>query len=296
VVRAFAFHFAGGDAFFTGAMLLLSATLTLFLWTSAAGRIVARLCGWLGAIVIALSGTPLPYWFYAVWAIAFFAWICASPGRPSLSSNRRKIGLGIALATLTVAGIVWEGSYRFMPRFPSGRYSRLAVIGDSISAGMLGPDELTWPKQFHSVYHIDVLDLSREGATAASARKQVIKLKDGFPDDPTVLVIEIGGNDFFGSTSTAEFEKQLEALIKESERPSRQLVMIELPLPPFYNGYGRAQRDVAARYDVPMIPKRLFASVVFTEGATLDGLHLSEKGHRLMAAMIWLCVGGLLAS
>jgi acyl-CoA thioesterase-1 len=72
-------------------------------------------------------------------------------------------------------------------------------------------------------------------------------------------------------------------------------VMLELPLPPFFNAYGRVQRELAAKHHVPMISKREFAGVVFSPGATLDTVHLSEPGHALMAEMIWSYVNPLLS-
>jgi acyl-CoA thioesterase-1 len=53
------------------------------------------------------------------------------------------------------------------------------------------------------------------------------------------------------------------------------------------NEYGRIQRQLAARYGVRLIPKRVFIRVLTGEGATLDSIHLSQAGHRAMADAIW---------
>lgn len=66
----------------------------------------------------------------------------------------------------------------------------------------------------------------------------------------------------------------------------RQLVLFELPLPPFYNSYGKIQRDLAKKYKIPLIPKRFLGYVFATEGATSDGLHLTAKGHKLLAQIM----------
>lgn len=62
--------------------------------------------------------------------------------------------------------------------------------------------------------------------------------------------------------------------------------MFELPLPPFHNGYGQAQRALAKKYNVTLIPKDWLASVIAKTGNTLDGLHLSQKGHNALAASL----------
>ena len=109
-----------------------------------------------------------------------------------------------------------------------------------------------------------------------------------------VVLIEIGGNDYFESVPPNDFAADLERLLTALKRPDRQLVMLELPLPPFYNDYGRVQRTLAARHGIPLLSKREFARVVFTGGATLDTVHLSEAGHRLFADMIWQNIGIIL--
>ena len=63
--------------------------------------------------------------------------------------------------------------------------------------------------------------------------------------------------------------------------------MFELPLPPLSNEYGRIQRRLARRYQVRLIPKRIFISVLAGGGATLDSIHLSDDGHQRMAAEVW---------
>jgi acyl-CoA thioesterase-1 len=171
----------------------------------------------------------------------------------------------------------------------------LAVIGDSISAGLLGPNEATWPKQFRKRYRVDVIDLSREGATARSAIKQAEALNEKFPNVDVVVIVEIGGNDYFESVPPKAFSEDLDGLLTQLERPGRQVVLLELPLPPLYNAYGRVQRMLAKKHGIPLISKREFARVVFAPDATLDTVHLSKSGHAMFAEMIWRQVGGLLA-
>ncbi len=48
------------------------------------------------------------------------------------------------------------------------------------------------------------------GATTASALKQTDKLSEAVG----LLLLEIGGNDLLGSTSTNKFESDLDALLK----------------------------------------------------------------------------------
>ncbi len=229
----------------------------------------------------------------------------AASATPSLSSGASapprtsrlfRAGPLLLIAWCLAAG-AWEVSYRLPPRFAEeNSYETLVVIADSVSSRLNGVGEETWPKQFRERYFGRVLDKSAPGATARSALKQADAANRELDSRPALVLIEIGGNDFFQLIPPAQFAADLERLLTELQRPHRQIVMLELPLPPFYNAYGRIQRDLAARHHLPLISKREFAAVIFFPNATLDTVHLSKSGHRLFADMVWDHVGALLRS
>jgi len=130
---------------------------------------------------------------------------------------------------------------------------------------------------------VHVQDLSHVGETAASALKRA---RQQTIDSPIVLV-EIGGNDILGPTTTKQFARDLDALLSHLKLPGRQVAMFELPLPPFYHEFGRIQREVADRHQVLLIPKRVFLGLLAGNGATLDSIHLSQAGHQQMAQLVW---------
>lgn len=159
--------------------------------------------------------------------------------------------------------------------------SRLLVIGDSVSAGLVD-GEVTWPKILAQNSTFDVLDESQPGATVKSALRQNERLGDA----TGLVVLEIGGNDAFEWAPVSQFAHDLEQLLTEVIRPGRTVIMFELPLLPFCGRYGQVQRRLAAKYRVQLIPKREFISLLTTRGSTVDGVHLSEVGQQRMAKLI----------
>jgi acyl-CoA thioesterase-1 len=131
-----------------------------------------------------------------------------------------------------------------------------------------------------------VTDLSRVGATVASALRQA----EGLPQEGGMVLLEIGGNDLLGSASAAEFARDLERLLARVCGPGRVVLMFELPLPPFSNEFGRAQRRLASQYGVVLVPKRIFLAVLTGEGMTLDSVHLGRQGHERMAETVWASI------
>jgi acyl-CoA thioesterase I len=105
------------------------------------------------------------------------------------------------------------------------------------------------------------------------------------PQD-TLILIEIGGNDLLSGTSSTEFSHALDSLLSSLSTPGRTLVMFELPLLPHKIGFGQAQRRLAAKYGVFLIPRHFFTQLLGGAHATSDGLHLSESGARRMSELV----------
>jgi acyl-CoA thioesterase-1 len=134
---------------------------------------------------------------------------------------------------------------------------------------------------------VKVVDLARAGADVWTAAAQAERL----PSDGGLVLLEIGGNDLLGASSAREFERGLDRLLGRVVNPERLVVMFELPLPPFCNGFGVAQRQLAARYGVLLIPKRVLITVLTGDAATTDSLHLTAAGHERMATAVWSVIG-----
>ena len=136
-----------------------------------------------------------------------------------------------------------------------------------------------------------VISHAQMGATVRSAQQQATHL----PESPCLVIVAIGGNDLLGPTTDVEFAERLETLLKQVSRPNRTLLMLELPLPPLRNEYGRIQRSLAQQYRVVLVPKRVMASVLTGPEATFDSIHLTTQGHAAMAAAMRWYVERLIA-
>ena len=274
----FVVHVASGGSFFSGLLLLLLSILMPVRRHRALARIRPVLMV-AAAVLIAVSSTPIPYWAYGLLTAALGVWVLARDKR------RRLASAGVIAACLLCGAL--EIPYHFIPQPDAVPDRSLAIIGDSVTAGLGENGEEIWPSILARRQDVRVQDLSHVGETAASAHK---RLQQHALDAPLVLV-EIGGNDILGSTTAKQFGADLDALLAAVAAPGRQVVMFELPLPPFYHEFGRMQRAAARRHNVALIPKRVFLGLLAGNEATLDTIHLSQSGHEQMANAVWQLVG-----
>lgn len=272
--------FGGGLIFFVGIALVLLGVAVLAAARGKWKRRAATIAALLGALAVALSATPVSYLWYAVAAVAALTWLVGERTQGAWLARRRKWWRAAVVAA-GLCGVALELPYQFAPRIETPARPTLYVIGDSVAAGTSADDRGTWPRLLASS-GVEVRDLARAGATTAGALEQAKQL----PDRGGLVLLEIGGNDLLGSTTAAQFERDLDRLLSAAARPGRAVAMFELPLPPLRNEYGRVQRRLAAKHRAALIPKRLFIAVLTTDGATLDSIHLSPQGHRQMAALV----------
>ena len=271
------YHIVSGHAFFIGTFLMIVAA-----FASTQSRSVFRrlsvLTFLVGSIAVVVSSTAIPYWFYVVAGVITLAWVVSLLRK----KPRRWAPRSMAAVWLIVALV--EVPYHITPSLAPTSDRSMAIIGDSVTAG-IGGDETseTWPTILAREQDLHVQDISHVGETAASALKRA----SSHEITASVVIVEVGGNDILGSTKSAQFEQDLNALFRHLAGPDRQVIMFELPLPPFSHEFGRIQRAAAVKHNVLLIPKRVFLSVIAGSGSTLDTIHLSQAGHQLMAETVW---------
>jgi len=272
-------YVADGTTFFVGLALVLLAEILLFRFHTQVIRPILTVLVLVGTILVAISATPLPIWMYSIWGIPALAGLVLG-NRSGSSLRLRYVAFAVLLVT-TVGLCLAELPCHWTPRLVVKSDATVYVLGDSISASM-GTNERCWPTVLTEMTHLRVVNLAQPGATVKSAVMQAKSITES----NAVVIVEIGGNDLLGGTDAAVFRNQLDSLVSSLRSAQHQVLIVELPLFPFQNAFGQAQRSSAAKYGAAMLPKRTFAKVLGTRNGTLDGLHLSQEGHNAMAKSI----------
>lgn len=274
---------ADGTAFFTGLVLVVVGLPFLVVWQRLRLLRVVPAAGIaIGAAIAVLSSAPQPLWLLVAWGASSAAAFCIVfvPIRSRSLRLSRRMAVAFAVILTAALGLA-EMRYRLDPAIPAPPGRTVHAIGDSVSAG-IRDGERPWPAILEDLTGLAVVNLARPGATAESALNQAAAI----PDGPGLVMVEIGGNDLLGGASAAAFRRHLDALLGEIRRKGASIVLFELPLPPFQDDFGRVQRSLAREYGAVLVPKKVLASVFRLEGGTLDGIHLSPRGHEALARAV----------
>ena len=231
----------------------------------------------------------MPFWFALILISTYLVYCCFAFGRTDKERRYWVMGLsGLCIIVALAIELPWHFQY---PLATSVHPKRLLIIADSITAGI--GEKYTYPQKLEALTGIKIDNFAQAGATVKSAFiSQVPRLiKDNDPE--AWVLLEIGGNDMLENTPQVEYREYLEKLLMAAQGNPihpRTILMLELPIIPGCWSYGRTQRQLAQKYGVIFIPKRVLAGVILPEGNTIDGLHLSKVGHDRMADALrpWL--------
>lgn len=157
---------------------------------------------------------------------------------------------------------------------------KIYVIGDSLSEGLGVPDEKVWPENLSEQSNFRVINLARGGARTEAGLTMSRSIDDA---DATVFIL-LGGNNWLQKSTLEHYVAGLDNLLRTVCNGKRQVVMCEIPFPSLQYRLLYHQRRLMNKYKVIAIPRRFLAGLLFLgEGRTVDGIHLTNRGHELMA-------------
>lgn len=287
LIRSVAYFVASGDAFFAGALLIVVGHIASWRFPQRRGAKWLRLPTVFGVVLCIAAVIPLPFWLYAVCLGLPIAWLnlpFANPPTAWRYALFRRLQPLVELSLLFAIG--WELQDRALLRVvvPGDLPNEIHVIGDSLSAGVADEREFLWPNLVSKRLHVRVMNHAQPGATIESAKKQA----DQIICDDCWMLLEIGGNDLLSGRDAALIERDFTMLLTTAALRDRTIVMFELPVVSIPGAYdlARLQRRLAKQFGARLIPRRSFAKVLFSDGSTIDSLHLSRVGHQRMADLV----------
>ena len=119
----------------------------------------------------------------------------------------------------------------------SSAQSTILVFGDSLSAGYGIPREAAWASLLQAELqrthpHYKVVNASISGeTTSGGVQRFPATLKE---HHPSIVIIELGANDGLRGTPLNVTEKNLDALIKLTQKSGAKILLLGMQLPPNY--------------------------------------------------------------
>ena len=186
----------------------------------------------------------------------------------------------------------------------AGAAGTLLVFGNSISAGYGLPQDAGWvsllsTRMRKAAPDYKVVNASISGETAAGGRRRIEQVLD--LHKPSIVVVELGGNDGLRGARIEAIQSDLEAIVDTCVRRKVRVVLVGMRLPPNY-GADYVQRfqqlfaTVAKKRTVSLVP---FLFEGFAERHELfqaDGIHPTREAQPFMLEAVWKSLAPLVTS
>lgn len=215
-----------------------------------------------------------------------------APSPPSSSAPRA--GVGQQLGTDVTA----------QPGRPKAHVSaerRIVAFGNSLTAGLGVAQHESYPARLQQKldlvgYSYRVINAGVSGETTAGGLRRVPWVLNS---KPSIVIIELGGNDGLRGLSLQETKGNLERIIQQLQQSSVTVVLAGMKLPPNYGmeytaGFEALYRALANQYHLTMIPFFLDGVAGSSLLNQADGIHPTGEGYRVIVEKIFPALEPLL--
>jgi len=171
----------------------------------------------------------------------------------------------------------------------------ILVLGDSLSAGygidrQHGWVNLLQQRLQRSGYAYRVVNASISGDTTDSGLSRLpYAIKQ---HHPSIVILELGGNDGLRGLSMQELHANLNQLITTAKKAGARVLLVRERIPPnlgpvYATKFSKTYEQVAKQQHVPLV--RLFLEGVADDPARMqeDGIHPNEKGQPRLLENVW---------
>lgn len=170
----------------------------------------------------------------------------------------------------------------------------LLVLGDSLSAAYNMDIQQGWvhllkKNQDMNPAKFKAINASIGGETSAGGLKRLPQLlKD---HQPSLVIIELGGNDGLRGYPIKKLKANLQAMVDLSREANAQVIILGMQIPPNYGKrysqmFYKSFQDIAATNNVALIEFFLEGVALNPELMQADGIHPNEKAQPILAERV----------
>ena len=172
---------------------------------------------------------------------------------------------------------------------------RVVVLGDSLSAGYGLAQGTGWValldkrlKERKPDYSVANASISGDTTAGGRSRLPAVLARE----KPSVVILELGGNDALRGLSLASSEGNMKAMIEASQAAGAKVLLVGMRIPPNY-GPDYSERffaifgKLAQQYKLPLVPFLLEGVALDPALMQADGLHPVAAAQPRVLDTVW---------
>jgi acyl-CoA thioesterase-1 len=170
----------------------------------------------------------------------------------------------------------------------------IVAFGNSLTAGLGVPPDQSYPTRLQRTldaagYTYRVVNAGVSGDTTAGGARRVSWI---LKNKPTIVILELGGNDGLRGLSLSETKANLERIIQQLQQASVTVILAGMKLPPNYgqaytDGFEALFKELAKQYRLTLIPFFLDGVAGSSSLNQADGIHPTGEGYRIIVDRVF---------
>jgi acyl-CoA thioesterase I len=164
------------------------------------------------------------------------------------------------------------------------RGKNIVCFGDSITRGKgVNPSE-NYPAALAKMTSVPVVNA---GINCDITSEGLKRLKsDVLDNDPLIVVIEFGGNDYLNKIPLEETIRNIEEMIKIIQARGAMVAIVDISNILFMGEYHQEFQRLSNKYRTVFIP-RIMEDIVSNESLKSDAIHPNAKGYKIVAYRVY---------
>ena len=171
---------------------------------------------------------------------------------------------------------------------------KIVAFGDSLTSGHHLPRSQAYPAHLEEKLRKAKLpfEVVNHGVDSDTTAGAVRRLDAVLAEQPQILIVEFGANDWLRGVPVADVRRNLETIIEAAQAKGIAVLLVGMEALPI-NGwqytvdFHRMWPELAAKYDVPLVPFFLGPVIGNRELMSADGIHPNSEGVKVLADVIF---------
>jgi acyl-CoA thioesterase-1 len=171
---------------------------------------------------------------------------------------------------------------------------RIVALGDSLTSGRGIGKALAYPAVLQERldergYDYEVVNAGVSGDTTTGGLRRLRQALDG---DVEILIVALGANDGLRGVRVEQLTSNLSQIIEEAQQRQIDVLLVGMDALPIRGwaysvSFHKAYEQLAARYQVPLVPFLLLNVMSDASLMQADRVHPNEAGARAIADRLW---------
>ncbi|MBR2864799.1 MAG: hypothetical protein IKC13_00795 [Elusimicrobiaceae bacterium] len=166
----------------------------------------------------------------------------------------------------------------------------VVAFGDSLSYGYGAPKGQSYPDVLGQKISRPVVNMGRNGATAVSA---LPRLDEVLAENPYMVLIEYGGNDFMHAVPLNDTLTAIEKMVDGVQAAGAVAVIVDTGGYYGMNKYTKAYKKMAKEKGAVFVPG-ILNGIMGERGLMSDQIHPNAKGYAIVAEKVYKEIKGYL--